>query len=220
MAEDVKARIFEPFFTTKERAKGTGLGLSTCYGIVKQNGGHITVYSEPAKGTTFRIYLPRADGTPAKPPSGDDSGRLPRGGETVLLVDDEETVRTMAARVLREQGYTVIEAENGGEALRTAQEFAEKKIDLHLLLTDIVMPIMGGKELAYHLRAQRTHTKVLYTSGYGETAVSEHDWLEPRGNFMPKPFTPYSLARQVRNVLDRPEPTDVAYGPQADTPSG
>ena len=138
----------------------------------------------------------------------------------MLLVDDEETVRRMAARVLREQGYTVLEAENGGEALRVAQEFSDKEIELHLLLTDIVMPIMGGKELAYHLRARRAQTKVLYTSGYAEAAVSQHDQVEPRGNFIPKPVTPYSLARQVRDVLDREEPTDIAHRPQADTPAG
>ena len=200
MREDVKARIFEPFFTTKEQSKGTGLGLSTCYGIVRQNRGHISVYSELGKGTTFRIYLPRADAVTASRPSSRYFEHLPRGREMVLLVEDEETVRGMAARVLREQGYTVLEAENGGEAIKLAQDLSEGEIDL--LLTDIVMPFMGGRELADRLTATNVITRVLYTSGYTDAAVVQHGRVETGSEFLPKPFTPDALARRVREVLD------------------
>lgn len=200
MTEDVEARVFEPFFTTKDRGKGTGLGLSTCYGIVKQHGGHISVYSEFGEGTTFKIYLPRVSSAVAAPKPGSYADGAPGGREIVLLVDDEETVRGMAARVLRRKGYTVLEAENGGEAIRLAEQRDEGDIDL--LLTDIVMPLMGGRELADRLRANRHITRVLYTSGYSDAAVVHHGQLEPDSYFIPKPFTPDSLARRVRQVLD------------------
>ena len=210
MREEVKARIFEPFFTTKEQGKGTGLGLSTCYGIVMQHGGYISVYSELDEGTTFRIYLPRVNGMARDRPYGEVSDHLPRGGETVLLVEDEETLRKMTGRVLRQQGYTVLEAENGGEALRIVEEFAERQVDLHLVLTDIIMPLMGGRELVYHLRSRQTNTKVLYTSGYTDGTVVQHGHLEAGSEFLPKPFTPHSLARRVREVLDSAsEPADL-----------
>ena len=203
MTEDVQAQMFDPFFTTKEPGKGTGLGLSTCYGIVKQNGGHISVYSERAKGTTFKIYLPRVDGTDYSLEQKEEvAPSLPKGRENVLLVEDEETVRGMAARVLREQGYTVVEAENGGDALRVAEEFGEQSIDL--LLTDIVMPLMGGRELASQLVARSAVSRVLYTSGYTDAAVVQDGALEPGVKFLPKPFTPDALARQVREALDTP----------------
>ena len=202
MTKEVAARVFEPFFTTKEQGKGTGLGLSTCYGIVKQNGGHITVWSEPGTGTAFTIYLPRATDQAAIGPHPGHSDLVPRGGEMVLVVEDEETVRSLAARILRQQGYTVLEAENGGEALKAVEEFADRDIDLDLLLTDMVMPLMGGRELAYRLRAKHTNTKVLYTSGYPDPAIIHQGPLGPSTDFIPKPFTPDELARRVREVLD------------------
>jgi signal transduction histidine kinase len=202
MSEDVKVHIFEPLFTTKKQGKGTGLGLSTCYGVVRQHGGHISVYSEPGNGTTIRIYLPRVDVDEAvgSCPLGGRSDQLPRGSEMVLLVEDEETVRGMSAHVLRGQGYTVLEAENGGEALRVAEQLDRGHIDL--LLTDIVMPLMGGRELADRLRASHAITKVLYTSGYSDGAVISQGRLNPETEFISKPFTPESLVRRVREVLD------------------
>ncbi|MGH2542269.1 MAG: ATP-binding protein, partial [Ardenticatenaceae bacterium] len=151
MTEEVKAKIFEPFFTTKEDGKGTGLGLATCYGIAKQNGGHIAAYSELGHGTTFKVYLPRIEGEAnASAPVRNDAGEMPRGTETVLLVEDEQAVRELGARVLQEQGYAVIEASNGVEALQFVEEHPELQIDL--LLTDVVMPQMGGRELSERLR--------------------------------------------------------------------
>jgi PAS domain S-box-containing protein len=201
MTEEVKAHIFEPFFTTKEMGKGTGLGLATCFGIVKQIGGHIWVYSEPDQGTTFKIYLPRVEAAAdlsAKPEEVDD---LPRGTETVLLVEDEPAVRVVAVQTLQEQGYTVLEAANGDEALRVAQERAEEAI--HLLLTDVVMPRMSGKELASQLKTIRPGLKVLFISGYTDNAIIHNGVLEPGIAFLQKPFTPEVLARKVREVLDR-----------------
>ncbi len=202
MTKEVGSRIFEPFFTTKEEGKGTGLGLSTCYSVVRQHGGHISVHSEPGQGTTFRIYLPRADGVSTSQPHRSYSEGIPRGKESVLLVDDEETVRSMAAIVLREQGYTVFEAENGSHALRIVEESDGDGFDL--LLTDVVMPLMGGRELAKHIKAKNTHTKILYTSGYTDAILTRRGGLDPEAEFIPKPFTPDSLARRVRRVLDVP----------------
>ena len=200
MSEDVKSHIFEPFFTTKEQGEGTGLGLSICYGIVTQQGGHIFVCSEPGKGTTLRIYLPRVDEAAVGRPQEDRSNLLPRGSEMVLLAEDEETVRGLSAKVLRGQGYTVLEAENGVEALRVAEQLDEDRIDL--LLTDIVMPVMGGRELADRLRASQGATKVLYTSGYSDGAVFSQQRLETGTEFISKPFTPESLAQRVRETPD------------------
>jgi CheY-like chemotaxis protein len=201
MTPEVRERIFEPFFTTKEKGKGTGLGLSTVYGIVKQSGGNIWVYSEPGHGTTFKIYLPRVEEELDNLHVRDETESLPRGSETVFLVEDEPSVRSLAYRVLCQQGYTVLEAANGEEALRVAQEHAGEKI--HLLLTDVVMPQMGGRELAETLKLLRPDIKVLYTSGYTDNAIVHHGVLNPGTHFLQKPFSPKTLSHKVREVLDR-----------------
>ena len=200
MTEEVKARVFEPFFTTKEAGKGTGLGLSTCYGIVTQSGGHIAVDSEPGQGSTFEIYLPKAKEAPGLLSSPDAPGLLPKGDETVLLGEDVFEVREVASRVLRDQGYTVLEAANGHEALSVAQEHAGEEI--HLLLTDVVMPLMGGRELAERLKHIHPETRVLYLSGYAEDDIIGQCMLEPGTAFMQKPSTTAALARTVRELLD------------------
>lgn len=200
MTEEIKGHIFEPFFTTKKQGEGTGLGLATVYGIVKQNNGHITVYSEPEKGTVFKIYLPsvREEATPL--PLRDDVGYLPKGDETILLVEDEPLIRGFAFRVLREQGYRVIEASNGEEALRLFRDGSVEAV--HLLFTDVVMPQMGGKELAERLRGLQPGLKVLFTSGYVDQIVINEELLASGIAFLEKPFTPSGLTRKVREVLD------------------
>lgn len=204
MDEETQSHIFEPFFTTKEVGKGTGLGLATVYGIVKQSGGYIWVYSEEGQGTTFKIYLPRveeeAEGMPLH---GGESGYLPRGRETVLLVEDEPGVRGLTGRVLSRQGYRVLEASNGEEALRVAREHAGEPIDL--LVTDVVMPLMGGKTLAERLKAMHPGIRVLYMSGYTDNVVVHHGILDRGVAFLQKPFGPEALARKVREMLDAPE---------------
>jgi CheY-like chemotaxis protein len=201
MDEATKAHIFEPFFTTKEEGKGTGLGLATVHGIVKQSGGHIEVYSEPGRGTTFKIYLPVAE---APVPSGEPGAQgyqLPRGTETVLLVEDAEDLRALARLVLQGVGYTVLDARNGTEALRLWDRHAES---IHLLIADVVMPQMSGRELAAHLEARGAALKILYISGYTDDAVVRHGVLEKDVQFLQKPFTPLTLARKVREVLNQP----------------
>jgi signal transduction histidine kinase len=201
MTAEVKSHIFEPFFTTKEKGKGTGLGLSTCYGIVRQAGGHIEVSSDPGEGATFRVYLPRTDAARPEPDLKDDAVGLPPGTETVLLAEDEPSVRKMAAHVLRNQGYTVLEAANGAEALRVAAEGSNE--DIRLLMTDVVMPQMGGRELADRFRSRYHGVKVLFTSGYVDL---ELDWCQRPGyetSFLQKPFLPDALAHKVREALDK-----------------
>ncbi|MFQ5613333.1 MAG: PAS domain S-box protein, partial [Anaerolineae bacterium] len=200
MSEEVLTRIFEPFFTTKEVGKGTGLGLATVFGIVKQNRGDIQVYSWERQGTTFRIYLPRAEDAAAASNRSRQADRIPGGAETVLLVEDDSSVRELASRVLAGQGYTVLEAANGEEALRLAREHNGQ---IHLLLTDVVMPHMGGKELADRFRVARPQTRVLYASGHTDEAIARRGVLEPEMAFIQKPFSPTALARKVREVLDQ-----------------
>jgi two-component system cell cycle sensor histidine kinase/response regulator CckA len=198
MTEEVKSRIFEPFFTTKEAGKGTGLGLATVYGIVKTYGGHIGVYSELGVGTTLKILLPAAAEEPAGP--GSVEVRLaPRGTETVLLIEDESGVRRLARLALETQGYTVLEAARGEEALRAADNHPGP---IHLVVTDVVMPGMSGREVAEALRQRHPSLKVLYVSGYTDDAVVRHGVIEATDAFLQKPFTPLSLARKVRSVLD------------------
>ncbi|MBW2121321.1 MAG: PAS domain-containing protein [Deltaproteobacteria bacterium] len=200
MADEVKEHIFEPFFTTKDVGKGTGLGLATCYGIVKQSGGNIWVYSEPGLGTTFKIYLPRIDGQGEAMERHSREGYPPRGSETVLLVEDELSVRNVTAGTLRAQGYTVLEASDGKEALAVARQHRDRRIDL--LLTDVVMPQMGGRALAERLLAERPDTKVLFFSGYPGEAIVHHGVLDRGSAFLQKPFSPAGLAWKVREVLD------------------
>ncbi len=193
-----QARIFEPFFTTKELGKGTGLGLSTVYGIVDQSGGHVTVESAPGQGATFTIFLPRHAGPDSAAPARDRRG-LPGGNETLLLVEDEAAVRTSARRLLERHGYTVLEARHGGDALRLAEE-SGRTVDL--VLTDLVMPEMGGRELAERLRAHQPGLKVLFMSGYTEKALTPDGIMPPHTGLVEKPFTVEQLMRRLREVLD------------------
>jgi CheY-like chemotaxis protein len=198
MDEEIKAHLFEPFFTTKEQGKGTGLGLSTVYGVVAQNGGVVDVFSEPLHGTTFKIYLPRTD---AEPESLQDRQltRLPRGSETIILVEDEDIVREVAVRLLKRQGYRVHAYANGGEAMMAAGEIRE---EFHLLITDVVMPGINGRVLAQNLRALRPSMKVLFTSGYTGDVMIHHGMLDEGIEFIAKPYTLEQLAKRVRDVLD------------------
>jgi CheY-like chemotaxis protein len=199
MNRDVQARIFEPFFTTKPVGQGTGLGLSTVYGIVKQSDGFVWVYSEPGLGTTFKIYLPRV-GAAHTPPLPADRTPATRGGaETILIVEDEDLVRALASRSLRERGYRVIEARQGAEALH---QLESEPGQVDLVITDVVMPEMGGRELARRLAGIRPSLPVLFISGYTGEDVIQRGLLEPGAPFQQKPFTPDGLARKVREMLD------------------
>jgi len=198
MTPEVRRRIFEPFFTTKEKGKGTGLGLSTVYGIVKQSGGYIYVYSEPGMGATFKIYLPRIDEELEKEHTG--PAELPQGRETILVVEDEKDVRSLIVQILRKQGYQVIEAESGAEAFDACANHEGK---ISLLLTDVVMPGMSGRELAEKLLSWQPEMKVLYMSGYTDDAMIRYGVLEAGMNFMQKPFSMEALAQKVRQVLDQ-----------------
>ncbi|MDI7274898.1 MAG: CHASE4 domain-containing protein [Anaerolineae bacterium] len=198
MTDEVKARVFEPFFTTKEPGKGTGLGLATSYGIVKQNGGHIWFYSEPGKGTTFKIYFPRTLDRSSEPHDPGDALRLP-GVQTVLLVEDDAAVRSFAARGLREAGYRVLEAASGPEALGVAAQ--QSRVPIHLLVTDLVMPQMGGDELARRLRVSHPELKALFVSGYAPGAVNHRGAIGEETAFVEKPFSLATLIAKVREVL-------------------
>jgi len=200
ITDEVKAHLLEAFFTTKPKGKGTGLGLATCQTIVLQTGGHIGVYSEVGKGTTFKIYFPRvaqpldvlAKVVPAGP--------LPRGTETLLVVEDEPSVRHLACRILEAQGYQVLPASDGQDGLRLARE--HKGDPIRLVVTDVVMPFMDGKVMAEWLKATHPHLPILFTSGYTDDIITHHGVLDAGVEFLPKPYTPATLARKVRELLD------------------
>jgi len=199
MDQEVQAHIFEPFFTTKEPGKGTGLGLSTAYGIVKQSGGNIWVYSEPGEGTTFKIYLPCVEEETEPITAREVLREIPRGTETVLVVEDEEQVRELLQRILEANGYHVLAAAEGEEALTLARQH---KRPIQMMVTDVVMPKMNGKKLATFMLKQRPEMKVLYMSGYTDEAIVHHGVLEPGTPFLEKPFTPETLSRKLREILD------------------
>ncbi len=202
MDEKTQQRIFEPFFTTKEPDKGTGLGLSTVYGIVKQHEGYIAVQSEPGRGATFKIYLPRVEEPVESTKQGLTHAGPPRGSETILLVEDDQEVRNLAREALEGSGYTVLEADAPGQALRVTERHPGP---IHVLLTDVVMPQMSGRALAKQLSSSRPEMKVLYMSGYPDEALGDHGVLRIGTALLQKPFTPEDLARKVREVLDTRE---------------
>lgn len=201
---EIRDRIFEPFFTTKGVGQGTGLGLSSVHGIVKQNGGHIEVYSEAGSGTTFKLYFPAAQGITAEPlgPVNDQSARLPRGRETVLLVEDDAQLRTANTRLLKSLGYTVLEADDGEDALYLAKRFSGP---IDIVITDVVMPKVTGPELVIKLKAMRPQTHVLYISGYTDNVVLYHGVQHEGVHFLHKPFAAEALASKIRVILDEPK---------------
>jgi PAS domain S-box-containing protein len=201
MTAEIREKIFEPFFTTKEKGKGTGLGLAVVYGIVKQSGGFIHVYSEPGMGTTFRIYFPRVDDR-LEESKVESRKELLRGGETVLVVEDEGEVRKLAVTILRKQGYKVLEAGSGGEAILFGEGHENP---IHLMVTDVVLPGMGGRVLAERLSPLHPEMKVLYMSGYTYNSIGHHGILEEGVHFIQKPFTLEGFTRKIREVLDQSE---------------
>jgi two-component system, cell cycle sensor histidine kinase and response regulator CckA len=200
MDKETQARIFEPFFTTKDKGKGIGLGLSTVFGIIQQSGGNIWVYSEPGNGTTFKVYLPIADGVASEAAPKVEPATL-EGSETILLVEDQDEVRKVAMEILRRYGYHVIEARNAGDALLSVERHPRT---IHLLLTDVVMPQISGRELAERLLQVRPDMRVLYMSGYTENAIVHHGILDSGIHYLQKPIVPEQLGRRVREVLDTP----------------
>jgi CheY-like chemotaxis protein len=213
MTDEVKARLFEAFFTTKPKGKGTGLGLATCQTIIQQCGGHIAISSEIGKGTTFKVYFPRVEqplDAVARPIQ---TGPLPRGTETVLLVEDEPSVRHLACNILELQGYRVLRANNGQDGLRVARECQGPPISL--VITDVIMPLMSGKVMAEWLKSTYPHLKILFTSGYTDDAITHHGVLEAGVAFLPKPYTPATLTRKVRALLDNVSDTAFIRKPTA-----
>jgi CheY-like chemotaxis protein len=206
MTDEVKAHLFEAFFTTKTPGKGTGLGLATCQTIVQQSGGHIGVSSEPGQGATFKVYFPRVE-QPLDVTARPVPGPLPRGTETLLVVEDEPAVRQLARGVLAAQGYEVLSATNGQDGLHVARE--HKGSPIRLVITDVIMPLMGGKVMADWLKTADPDLKILFTSGYTDDAIVHHGVLEPGVAFLPKPYTPATLTRKVRALLDNQ--TDTAF---------
>ncbi len=203
MNAETLSHMFEPFFTTKEQGKGTGLGLATVHGIIRQSGGHVTVYSEPGRGTTFKVYLPRFDGEDEAVASPALVEAAPSGTETILLVEDESSLRVMISEILESAGYKVLEGPTPEEALAAA---GTHDGPIPLVLTDVIMPRMSGRQLADALQASRPEARVLFMSGYTDDAIGHHGILEPGVNFLQKPFTTDSLLRKVREVLNGPAP--------------
>jgi two-component system cell cycle sensor histidine kinase/response regulator CckA len=199
MDHDTCSRIFEPFFTTKEEGKGTGLGLSTVYGIIKQSGGNVWVYSEPGKGSTFKVYLPQVEDEITAGKDSKAAMTLKRGSETVLLVEDEEMVRKLASELLEENGYVVLSASGGEEAINVGKKHSDH---IHLLITDVVMPKISGKEVAEQLKKVHPETKVLFMSGYTDEAIVHHGIVDSHIAFIQKPFSENALAQKIREVLD------------------
>jgi two-component system cell cycle sensor histidine kinase/response regulator CckA len=201
MDKETQSHLFEPFFTTKDTGKGTGLGLSTVYGIIKQSGGNIWAYSEPGLGTTFKIYLPRVEKAAKgyKPRLKPKEVGAPGGTETILLVEDEEAVRSMVSKVLQNKGYTVLEARHGNEAIKVSERYEGS---INLMVTDVIMPQMSGRELAERLASMRPEMHVLYMSGYPDNTIVQHGVLEPGTAFLQKPFTINALELKVREILD------------------
>src|SRR6266446_2255077 len=208
MTDEVKSHLFEPFFTTKPRGKGTGLGLATCLTIAKQSQSHIDCESKPGQGTTFRVYFPCVDQPLDPQVQSNEPVALPRGSETLLLVEDERSVRHLAYEVLEHQGYTVMRATNGQEALNAVRR--HKGPPIRLVVTDVIMPQMGGKVMAEWLKATYPDLKILFTSGYTDEAIAHHGVLDPGVAFLPKPYTPATLVRKVREMLDASETSGAA----------
>jgi CheY-like chemotaxis protein len=200
IAPEVLPHIWEPFYTTKAEGKGTGLGLAVVQNVVQETGGHVRVHSQVGCDTTFEVYFPRVADQPVPSKSSPLLVSLPRGLETILLVEDEDAVRSLSRQILQGCGYTILEARDGEEALRVAQKHAGDPIDL--LVTDVVLPRLDGRELAESLLRQRPLLKVLYFSGHGEDAVLEHGVIPHQGGFLQKPFTASALAQKVRDDLD------------------
>jgi signal transduction histidine kinase/ActR/RegA family two-component response regulator len=205
MKPEVVARAFEPFYTTKEMGKGTGLGLSMCYGIVQQAGGRISIYSEVGQGTTIKVHLPLVHGADAEARPSTAPRDVPTGHETILVVEDQRELRIVTARILERAGYRVLSAEDGVEAMEIARSTDGP---IHLLLTDVMMPRMGGRELADTLRDAHPETRVLYTSGYTANSIVTRGALHPDTAFLAKPATPAVLLGAVRRVLSGEKPTD------------
>jgi two-component system cell cycle sensor histidine kinase/response regulator CckA len=213
MTDEVKRRLFEAFFTTKPVGKGTGLGLATCQTVVQQSGGRIEVQSELGKGTTFKIYFPRVELALDATTKIIQSGPLPRGTETLLVVEDESSVRHLARGVLAAQGYELLSASNGQEALHVARD--HKGSPIRLVVTDVIMPQMGGKVMAEWLQATYPGLKILYTSGYTDDAIAQHGVLEQGVAFLSKPYTPAMLVRKVRAMLDDKTDSSLVRKPDA-----
>jgi CheY-like chemotaxis protein len=201
MDAETQSHIFEPFFTTKEDGKGSGMGLATVYGIVQQSGGHISIYSEPRRGSTFKVYLPRVEGAAEASAKAEVLAPAIRGTETVLVAEDDRQVRELAVAILKACGYLVLVLESGLDAERLCRQH-QGGIDL--LLTDVVMREMSGPDLAQRMKKLRPHAKILFMSGYTDAAIVHQGVLDPGIAFLAKPFTPSSLASKVREVLDQP----------------